>query len=39
MRDALVARATSDRAFRARLTDAVTHVLAAKQQLGLLHCG
>jgi beta-N-acetylhexosaminidase len=38
MRNAIVARAASDRAFRARVADAVTHVLAAKQALGLLHC-
>jgi beta-N-acetylhexosaminidase len=38
MRNAIVARAASDRTFRARVADAVTHVLAAKQALGLLHC-
>jgi beta-N-acetylhexosaminidase len=38
MRNAIAARAASDRAFRARVADAVTHVLAAKQALGLLHC-
>ncbi len=38
MRDAIVATATSNRAFRARLADAVTHVLTAKQTLGLLTC-
>jgi beta-N-acetylhexosaminidase len=38
MRNAIAARAASDPAFRARVADAVTHVLAAKQALGLLHC-
>jgi beta-N-acetylhexosaminidase len=38
MRDAIAARAAADKAFRARVADAVTHVLAAKQALGLLHC-
>jgi beta-N-acetylhexosaminidase len=38
MRDAIVAAATGNRAFRARLADAVTHVLTAKQTLGLLTC-
>jgi len=38
MRNAIVARAASDGTFRARVSDAVTHVLAAKQALGLLHC-
>jgi beta-N-acetylhexosaminidase len=39
MRDALVARATADRAFAARVDDAARHVLAAKAALGLLSCG
>ena len=38
MADALIARAGQDRAFRARLTDAARHVLAAKQRAGLLSC-
>jgi beta-N-acetylhexosaminidase len=38
MRDAIAARAAADKAFRARVADAVTHVLAAKQALGLLNC-
>jgi beta-N-acetylhexosaminidase len=38
MRNAIAARAASDPAFRARVADAVTHVLAAKQALGLLPC-
>jgi beta-N-acetylhexosaminidase len=38
MRNAIVARAASDRTFRARVADAVSHVLAAKQTLGQLHC-
>ena len=39
MRDAIAATAAADSAYRARVTDAVTHVLAAKQTLGLLTCG
>jgi beta-N-acetylhexosaminidase len=38
MRNAIASRAASDPAFRARVADAVTHVLAAKQALGLLQC-
>ncbi len=38
MRSAIAARAARDRVFRARVADAVTHVLAAKQTLGLLRC-
>jgi beta-N-acetylhexosaminidase len=38
MRDAIVARAATDRAFRSRVVDAVTHVLTAKQALGVLAC-
>ena len=38
MRDAIAVRAASDRTFRTRVADAVSHVLAAKQALGLLHC-
>jgi beta-N-acetylhexosaminidase len=38
MRNAIAARMASDPAFRARVADAVTHVLAAKQALGLLRC-
>ena len=38
MRNAIVARAASDRAFGARVADAAGHVLAAKQALGLLRC-
>jgi beta-N-acetylhexosaminidase len=38
MRNAITARAASDPAFRARVANAVTHVLAAKQALGLLRC-
>jgi hypothetical protein len=37
MRDALVAAARSA-AFRARLDDAVRHVLAGKERAGLLRC-
>jgi beta-N-acetylhexosaminidase len=39
MRNAIVARAAKDRAFRARVDDAVRHVLTAKRTLGLLRCG
>jgi beta-N-acetylhexosaminidase len=39
MRDALLARARADRAFAARIDDAVRHVLAVKAALGLLTCG
>jgi hypothetical protein len=39
MRSAIVARAATDRTFRARVDDAVRHVLAAKLALGLLRCG
>jgi beta-N-acetylhexosaminidase len=38
MRNAIAARAASDPAFRTRVADAVMHVLAAKQALGLLSC-
>ena len=37
-RNAIVARAAADATFRARVADAVTHVLAAKEELGLLRC-
>jgi beta-N-acetylhexosaminidase len=39
MRAAIVARAATDPTFRARVDDAVRHVLAAKLALGLLRCG
>jgi beta-N-acetylhexosaminidase len=38
MAAALMDRAQHDPAFAARLTDAATHVLAAKKRAGLLHC-
>jgi beta-N-acetylhexosaminidase len=38
MASALTERATTDPAFRSRLTDAARHVLAAKARAGLLHC-
>jgi beta-N-acetylhexosaminidase len=39
MRAAIVVRAATDPTFRARVDDAVRHVLAAKLALGLLRCG
>jgi beta-N-acetylhexosaminidase len=39
MRNAIVAKATTDRTFRARVDDAARHVLTAKRALGLLRCG
>jgi beta-N-acetylhexosaminidase len=39
MASALLARADKDTAFRTRLTDAVRHVLTAKQKAGILRCG
>jgi len=39
MRNAIVAEAGADRAFRARVDDAARHVLTAKRTLGLLRCG
>jgi len=38
MTAALIDRAGHDAAFRARVTDAAQHVLAAKERAGLLHC-
>jgi beta-N-acetylhexosaminidase len=38
MAQALLDRAESDTAFRARVTDAATHVLQAKKRVGILHC-
>jgi beta-N-acetylhexosaminidase len=39
MADAIVARATTDAAFRARVDDAALRVLHAKQASGVLRCG
>jgi beta-N-acetylhexosaminidase len=38
MAAALIDRAGHDAAFRARVTDAARHVLAAKERVGLLRC-
>jgi beta-N-acetylhexosaminidase len=39
MAGALLARAQRDATFKARVTDAATHVLQAKKRAGILHCG
>ncbi|MBM2622620.1 glycoside hydrolase family 3 protein [Actinoplanes sp. LDG1-06] len=39
MAGALISKAESDQAFRARVDDAARHVLQAKQKAGILRCG
>ena len=39
MAGALIAKAQSDRSFRARVDDAARHVLETKKRAGLLRCG